>query len=284
MPLASPADYPKYKLYAYSEGAETASAAAIHSRRRRFSGTPVLFVHGNAGTYKQMRSLASVSLRKAIDLARNGGGGGGAHRHLDYFAVDFDGEFSALFGGYLQPQADYLMHCVHAIRALYDDDAEPKAPGLIVIAHSMGGKVAQAAMQHANVSSAVHTLLMIAAPVDRPVLNADFYTAAFYGRVDAFWQQHRSDRWVATNRTQTCCGGVGDSEGDEDRMAIGDGVASAMLDHVLLVTIGGGVRDRLVHAGLTSSRFSDVHVMVSVHVILWVEPLIIFYNVFWLTF
>lgn len=40
--------YNKYGLYAYSEGRFTADA-----RDMRFEGIPVLFVPGNAGSYKQ---------------------------------------------------------------------------------------------------------------------------------------------------------------------------------------------------------------------------------------
>lgn len=254
-------DHPKYRLFTYSEGGseEGLHPAAATKSPPHFTGTPVLFVHGNAGTHKQMRSFASVALRKSIDMARHSRSSG---PHLDYFGVDYNEEFSALFGGYLQPQADYLAHCVHAISRLY---ARP-SPGIVIVAHSMGGKVAQAALMHANVSALVHTVLMLATPVDRPVIDVDFFTSAFYKRVDAYWEQHRASQWVATNETATCCRGDEDREEDDavrgrTTNAVASGVPSALLDHILVVTIGGGARDRLVHAGLTASRFSDVHAM-----------------------
>lgn len=253
-------DHPAYKLFAYSEGG-SAEHGAPSVPPHRYTGSPVLFVHGNAGSHKQMRSLASVALRKSLDLARTR-----QPRHLDYFAVDYNEELSAVFGGYLQPQADYLVHCVHAISRLYGNNG---AGGLIIVAHSMGGKVAQAAMQHANVSALVHTVLMIATPVDRPVVDVDFYTSAFYRRVDAYWQQHRSAQRLITNRTATCGNGYGSTErrsraGDAPRLP-------ALLDHVLLVTIGGGERDRLVHAGLTQSRFGDLHAMSAAVPLVWLS-------------
>lgn len=258
-------DHPAYKLFAYSEGgsADSASLPPPTPPSRRYTGSPVLFVHGNAGSHKQMRSLASVALRKSLDLARSR-----QPRHLDYFAVDYNEELSAAFGGYLQPQADYLAHCVHAISRLYTHQ-----PGLIIVAHSMGGKVAQAAMQHANVSALVHTMLLIATPVDRPVVDVDFYTSAFYRRVDAYWQQHRSTQQVATNLTATCGGSayacttaVAPTESDAPASP-----NPALLDHVLLVTIGGGERDRLVHAGLTRSRFGDLHAMSPAVPLVWLS-------------
>lgn len=40
--------YAKYGLYAYAEGKYTSLA-----KRHKFTGVPVLFVPGNAGSYKQ---------------------------------------------------------------------------------------------------------------------------------------------------------------------------------------------------------------------------------------
>lgn len=65
-------NFPAYGLYAYSEG-----QLAQKTRNMQFTGAPVIFVPGNAGSYKQARSLASVALRKGID--------NGLRHHLDYF-------------------------------------------------------------------------------------------------------------------------------------------------------------------------------------------------------
>lgn len=53
---------------------------------------------GNAGSHKQVRSLASVALRKAIDETKY-------KTHFDFFTVDFGEEISGLFGGVLQDQS-----------------------------------------------------------------------------------------------------------------------------------------------------------------------------------
>jgi glycosylphosphatidylinositol deacylase len=55
-------------------------------------------VSGNAGSHKQVRSLASVALRKAIDETKY-------RTHFDFFAVDFGEEMSGLYGGVLQDQS-----------------------------------------------------------------------------------------------------------------------------------------------------------------------------------
>lgn len=41
--------FPRYNLYAYSEGRLTEAA-----RNMKFNGAPVIFVPGNAGSYKQV--------------------------------------------------------------------------------------------------------------------------------------------------------------------------------------------------------------------------------------
>lgn len=51
-----------YGLYVYGEG-----SYSVPYRGGQFTGIPVLFVPGNSGSHKQVRSLASVALRKALD-------------------------------------------------------------------------------------------------------------------------------------------------------------------------------------------------------------------------
>merc|ERR1719376_495941 len=83
--------FPKYGLYAYGEG------EGKHLERlkaEKFSGIPVLFIPGNSGSHKQVRSLASVALRMAIKKSEY-------KVHFDYFSVDFDEEHSAFYGGVL---------------------------------------------------------------------------------------------------------------------------------------------------------------------------------------
>ncbi|CAB1346762.1 unnamed protein product, partial [Coregonus sp. 'balchen'] len=75
--------YPAYGLYLYGEG-----QYAQDTRKLKLTGAPVLFLPGNAGSYKQARSLGSVALRKAEALE------GGVH--LNVFTIDFNEELVAL--------------------------------------------------------------------------------------------------------------------------------------------------------------------------------------------
>lgn len=47
--------FPKYNLYAYSEGKLTENA-----RKMQFNGAPVLFVPGNSGSYKQVNKFNNL--------------------------------------------------------------------------------------------------------------------------------------------------------------------------------------------------------------------------------
>ncbi|XP_012138951.2 GPI inositol-deacylase isoform X2 [Megachile rotundata] len=112
--------YQRYGLYAYGEGFITEKL-----RRMYFTGIPVLFVPGNAGSHQQVRSLASVSLRKSLKDR--------TPFHFDYFTVSFGKEYSALYGGVLMEETLYVSHCIKKILSLYKTNVEK----IVLIGHSM---------------------------------------------------------------------------------------------------------------------------------------------------
>lgn len=113
----------------------------------------------------------------------------------------------------------------------------------------------------------INTLIAIATPMDEPVLNIDYFLDSFYRKANTFWQQHRlSNDTLITNHTNTCCNASNHVSSIETNASTRlNGKASDMyfLENILLVTIGGGSRDFVVRSALTTSRFSDVHVMAS---------------------
>jgi glycosylphosphatidylinositol deacylase len=142
--------YPRYGLFAYGEGHTTGQV-----RQMKFTGIPVLFIPGNIGSHRQgkhkhlsnllysmnvenlpvrpnffppVRSLASVSLWKTVN----------SHTpfHFDYFAVELNEEYSALFGGVLKEQRDFVHQCLYTILAHYQNN-ESKPTSVILIGHSM---------------------------------------------------------------------------------------------------------------------------------------------------
>lgn len=160
--------YSKYGLYAYGEGRITKKA-----RNMYFDGIPVLFIPGNAGSHHQVRSLSSVALRKALNS--------GSPYHFDYFSVDLNSEFSALYGPVLYDQLEYVLHSISRILKLYEKS--PSSPKqVILIGHSVGGIVAKKAIAELlrNNKHLVSILINLAAPIQRPPVYFDRQISTFY--------------------------------------------------------------------------------------------------------
>ncbi|XP_050081396.1 GPI inositol-deacylase [Anopheles maculipalpis] len=228
LPVQGNERFPKYGLYAYSEGFITQRV-----QQRIFTGAPVLFVPGSGGSYKQVRSLASVALRKGID--------NNWQAHLDYFSVDLNEELSGVYGGFLQDQTEFLELCVQEIVRLYG--ARGRSTRMFIIGHSVGGKLAQAVVAHGtgtrgSIDRHVAGIVTLSAPVDKPVALLDHYHHNFYDRIEQAWRANRSV--------------TGGFESSSRKLS---------LDGILFLTIGGGIRDIIVHDGLTSSRYADLHAM-----------------------
>ncbi|KAB7493597.1 GPI inositol-deacylase [Armadillidium nasatum] len=119
-----------YKLYVYGEG-----KYAAHLKKKVYKGIPVLFIPGNQGSSKQVRSLASVAYRMAQKYS--------TAYHFNYFAVDFNEEIGALFGPLLDRQTEFVELSIKKILSLYQN--EPNNPkSVILVGHSVGGLVARA--------------------------------------------------------------------------------------------------------------------------------------------
>eukprot|EP00094_Tigriopus_californicus_P008865 TCALIF_08546-PA protein Name:"Similar to PGAP1 GPI inositol-deacylase (Homo sapiens)" AED:0.00 eAED:0.00 QI:577/1/0.66/1/0.5/0.33/3/0/965 len=217
--------FPNYGLYVYGEGASVEPLS-----QGVFSGIPVLFIPGNAGSYKQVRSLASVALRKAMEEDFKG------DFHFDFFAVDFEEEFSAIYGGSLQAQSTYVSHCISQILNLYKGQANaPKS--LVLVGHSIGGLVAKSLFVRPKFDHRTISVVITLATPHQPVITMDRHTREFYDQVDNYW-----------NRTRT-----------------------GALRDVVFVSIGGGDRDLQVRSGLTNSKYADINVVTTNSPLVWVS-------------
>lgn len=111
-------------MYGYAEGGHTEQL-----RKMRFYGIPVLFIPGSSGSYKQGRSLASVSLRKWINKKTS--------FHFDYFMADFNEEQNGFYGSVLEDESKFIKHCIKKILSLYRwDDRYQMPTSIILIGHS----------------------------------------------------------------------------------------------------------------------------------------------------
>jgi hypothetical protein len=223
----------KYSLYMYREGGVDEDT--------RVKGIPVLFIPGNAGSYKQIRPIAAEAARYFHDVLRMDANAiADGKRPLDVFTVDFNEELVAFHGQTLLDQAEYLNEAVAYILALYHNpqrsDREsglPSPKSVIIIGHSMGGAVARAMPSMPNYQeNTINTILTLSAPHARPPISFDPAMVSAYNRINAFWR----NSFLSKSRRNS-------------------------LDDVTLVSVAGGGLDTMIPSEYTSltSLVPDTH-------------------------
>ncbi|KAI2635049.1 GPI inositol-deacylase [Xylaria nigripes] len=215
----------KYSLYLYRE-------QGIDSRSK-VKGIPVLFIPGNAGSYKQVRSIASESARYFHEVLHpNATSAKSGIKNLDFFTVDFNEDFTAFHGQTMLDQAEYVNEAIRYILSLYLDpqksERDPDLPdpsSVIILGHSMGGIVARAAFVMPNFQShSINTIVTMSAPHARPPVTFDPLIVKIYKDINDHWRQAYSNKSL-----------VGNS-----------------LSHVTLVSIAGGGLDTVVPSDYAS--------------------------------
>lgn len=203
---------------------------------------PVLFIPGNAGSYKQVRPLAAEAayywhdtLRHDGDAIRDG------KRPLDFFSVDFNEDITAFHGQTLLDQAQYLNDAVLYILSLYHDPSQsnrernlPDPSSVIIIGHSMGGVVARTMLTMPNYQpNSINTILTLSAPHARPPVSFDGDIVRIYDEINSYWRHSYSQNWANDNP----------------------------LWHVTLISIAGGGLDTIVPSDYASlaSLVPDTH-------------------------
>ncbi|QGA19723.1 hypothetical protein EYB26_007415 [Talaromyces marneffei] len=219
----------KYNLYLYrEEGVDHYSQENIG-----LSGAPVLFLPGNAGSYKQVRSLAAEASRHfqdviSYDKDRLDAG----TRNLDFFMVDFNEDMAAFHGQTILDQAEYVNEALAYILSLYHDPnrshRDPSLPdpsSVILIGHSMGGIVARTVLTMANYqANSVNTIITMSAPHAKPPVSFDSDIVHTYKQINDYWRGAYLQEWANNNP----------------------------LWHVTLISIAGGARDNVVPSDYSS--------------------------------
>ncbi|WEW57124.1 GPI inositol deacylase [Emydomyces testavorans] len=219
----------KYGLYLYRErGVDEYSEEDIGLK-----GVPVLFLPGNAGSYKQGRSLASEAslyfhdvLQYDQERLRMG------VRSLDFFTADFNEDMAAFHGQTLLDQAEYVNDALAYILSLYHDPRRPgRDPNLpdptsvILIGHSMGGIVARTVLTMSNYQpNSVNSIITMSTPHARPPVSFDSDLVHTYKQINNYWREAYSQKWANNNP----------------------------LWHVTLISIAGGGGDAIVPSDYTS--------------------------------
>ncbi|KAJ1952500.1 GPI inositol deacylase [Linderina pennispora] len=246
----------KYQLHLYREG-----GFDVHDEPYRI---PVLFVPGNAGSHKQVRSISSAAAAAFVELAgkdpevvERGQIG------FDFFTVGLNEEFTALHGYSILEQADFINDAIRFILSRY---AETRAKyrvasagtefalptSVIVVGHSMGGVVARTAFTLPNhIVGSVQAIFTLSTPHNNPTASLEYYVDKVYMGVNSFWRH---------------------------------GFHNGTLDNVSLVSIAGGNRDGMINSdyayvgdlaparnalSVLSSGINDVWLSVDHQSILW---------------
>lgn len=180
LPSSVKAQFPHYGLYAYGEGMY---AQAL--KQGQFSGIPVLFIPGNGGSHKQVRSLASVALRKAADDDYD--------FYFNFFTVAINEELGAFYGPSLERQTEFVIASIQRILDIYSKSrVRSKPKSVVLVGHSMGGLVARAVFLNKNITSDIVPLIITqASPHTRPPIIMDSNTDRFYEKLNEYWMMER---------------------------------------------------------------------------------------------
>lgn len=126
---------------------------------------------------------------------------------LDFFAIDFNEDFTAFHGQTILDQAEYLNDAVAYILSLYHDPRRSQRdPGLpdpssvILVGHSMGGVVARAMLTMPNYqSNSINTIVTVSAPHARPPVSFDAESVSTYKKINDYWRQAYTQTWANDN-------------------------------------------------------------------------------------
>lgn len=167
----------KYRVYLYRERAP----GVIHSKG---NSIPAIFVPGNAGSYGQVRSIASSS-KHLFDR-----GEGGLHaQEIDWWSIDFNEDFSAFHGETVREEAMYLNDVISFLLERYTHVEQ-----IPILAHSMGGIVSRLALlQNNHPNNSVATIITLSSPHAYPPIALEWGTEKMYSSLMKSRQDRRQD-------------------------------------------------------------------------------------------
>ncbi|KAI3407064.2 BST1 [Candida oxycetoniae] len=201
-------------------------------------GVPVLFIPGNAGSFRQVRSIASRAADLYYHERKEEEEEGGKLPGLDFFTIDFNEDFTAFHGRTILDQAEFANEVVKFIIGLYkkrqnQKDTAPKS--VILIGHSMGGIVSRIMLTLPNYQQdSIETIITLSSPHSASPLTFDGDLIKIYSAVDKFWQLGFS-----TNKELSSSKKV-------------DEIAHERLANIALVSITGGALDFTLPADYTT--------------------------------
>ncbi|CUM67812.1 uncharacterized protein PRCAT00005518001 [Priceomyces carsonii] len=216
----------KYSLYLYREQGHD---PIPDENGFSLNGIPILFIPGNAGSFRQVRSIAAETSDLYFEGTSNSNNPNS--KNFDFFSADFNEDFTAFHGTTMLEQAEYVNDAIKFILSLYENtEVPPKS--VIILGHSMGGVVARVAVTLPNYNpGSMNTILTLASPHSAAPLTFDGNILKIYSAIDRFWYEgFQSDSNINT-------------------------IASERLRNMSLVSITGGLLDSVLPADYTTLGF-----------------------------
>ncbi|CCC69375.1 hypothetical protein NCAS_0C03850 [Naumovozyma castellii] len=216
----------KYHLYLYRE--QDQDKEPLDENALQLDGVPVLFIPGNAGSFRQVRSIASACSNlyyRSFENIKNK-----QTRNLDFFTADFNEDFTAFHGGTMLDQAEYLNDAISYILSLYEQSTAygsrtlPKS--VIIVSHSMGGMVARVMPTLENhIAGSINSILTLSTPHAASPVTFDGDILKIYKKTNDYWrgQFGNKESFFSKNVSLiSITGGVSDNVLPADYAAVAD--------------------------------------------------------------
>ncbi|MBW0462937.1 hypothetical protein O181_002652 [Austropuccinia psidii MF-1] len=161
------------------------------------TGSPVLFIPGNAGSSRQVRSFgaAAATLYYQSPSQPHPSFSERLHPGLDFFTIDFNDQLSAFHGQTLIHQAEYANDVIQFILSTYQHSRSlfnphlPIPSSVLIIGHSMGGLVARQMLMLPNyLNGTINTIISISSPHAIPPIPLERQIEAVYDQINSFWR------------------------------------------------------------------------------------------------
>lgn len=186
----------KYHIYLYREQGK--DNAPLHGDEIQLDGIPVLFIPGNAGSFKQARSIAAASADMYFDSKSSIENS--FTKNLDFFTADFNEDFTAFHGQTMIDQASFLNDAINYILSLYSQSNAYKnsnrtlPKSVIIVGHSMGGIVARLIPTLPNhIKESINSIITLSSPHAAAPVTFDGDILRIYERINTHWRSSMDD-------------------------------------------------------------------------------------------
>lgn len=169
-----------YQLFMYNEFGFP-SSSNIHTDLK--DSMPVLFVPGNAGSYQQVRSIASTSIRHQLQSLD-------AFKFI-FYTIDFKGQLSGFSGKLIEEQTKFVHRALKQIFRIHPDHIN----GTILVGHSVGGFISKLLFTEPDFNQdSIPLMISLASPLIKPYLAFDDTLHQLYSRANSFWSSGGEER------------------------------------------------------------------------------------------